>query len=63
MQPVLAHGSGIDDIGIFVVGALLVGGYLLTVRRMRQMEAQEQTGRADVRLPGADVDSDGMAQP
>jgi hypothetical protein len=63
MQPVLAHGSGIDDIGIFVVGALLVGGYLLTVRRMRQMEAQEQTGQADVRLPGADVDSDGMAQP
>jgi hypothetical protein len=39
IHPVLAHGSGVDDIGLFLVGAVLSLGLWLTVRRMRALEA------------------------
>lgn len=56
VEPILAHGSGVDDVGIFVVGGLLVAGFALTVRRMRQMEAQDRPapGDAETAEPGAD---------
>lgn len=46
-EPLLAHGSGIDDIGLVALGLLLVAGFLVSIRRMREMEAREASRRAE----------------
>ena len=47
IQPVLAHGSGVDDIGFPVMIALVAAGLWAAVRRMRESEQRRQADEVD----------------